>query len=154
MELICYLNEIFMHWDFIGWKYNWTLKLNWHQNIKRSQAKPNQPGMEWSQSWNAHCISYPRSRSMGPSVQNCYCFPWTFPILTDDSCLLSTRDKGTRAHQIFLKNENEEVLNEFKFSCLHPRNMGPSVLNWDSSFWCFMEYIPSKITKQISCCVH
>ena len=30
--------------------------------------------------------------------------------------------------------------------------MGPSVLNRDSSIWCFMEYIPSKIVKQISCC--
>ena len=107
MGLICYLSEIFMHWDFIGWKYNWTLKLNWHRNIKRSQAKPNQPGMEWSQSWNAHCISYPRSRSMGPSVQNCYCFPWTFPILTDDLCLLSTQDKEARAHQIFWKIKSQ-----------------------------------------------
>ena len=53
----------------------------------------------------------------------------------------------------FLNKFKTKFLNEFKFSCLHPRNMGPSVLNQDSSFWCFMEYIPSKIAKQTSCCI-
>ena len=51
------------------------------------------------------------------------------------------------------RNNGIDLLFEFKFSCLHPRNMGPSVLNWDSSFWCFMEYILSKIAKQTSCCI-
>ena len=68
--------------------------------------------------------------------------------------LVHSRQRSKGSPNFWTMKFKTKFLNEFKFSCLHPRNMGPSVLNQDSSFWCFMEYIPSKIVKQISCRVY
>ena len=95
MELICYLNEMLIQWNYYWMDMNW-IEVKVEIELQ-SQAKPSWPEMKLKYIWNIDCISCPRSRSMGPSVLNWYCFLWTFPIPTDDSCLLSTRDRGTIA---------------------------------------------------------
>ena len=101
-EWIIYALKMILKGNVIeSWTRNWKIQ---------SQAEPSQAGQTWNEVRFEILIV---SRAQDPEAWGRVCwtgtvFLWTFPIPTDDSCLLSTRDKEARARQIFWRMKSKK----------------------------------------------